>query len=111
MDISKTDLFIISNKDKFPEAYLISIKQRLEDCDDSKLSSIFILEFKDPILALILSFLVGGIGIDRFYIGDNTLGLLKLLTCGGFGICAIIDLFLIMGATKKKNFDKLMSFL
>ena len=55
--------------------------------------------------------LVGGIGIDRFDIGDTGLGIAKLITCGGLGIWALIDLFLIMNATREKNFVRLMSIL
>jgi hypothetical protein len=49
--------------------------------------------------ALILSFLVGVIGVDRFYTGHVGLGIGKLLTFGGCGIWALIDLILI--ATRK----------
>ncbi|WHZ07205.1 MAG: hypothetical protein OJF59_000958 [Cytophagales bacterium] len=42
-------------------------------------------------------------GIDRFIIGDTGLGIGKLLTCGGLGIWAIIDWFMIMPATREKN--------
>ena len=34
------------------------------------------------------------------------MGILKLLTAGGCGIWWIIDIFLIMGATKEKNYQK-----
>jgi TM2 domain-containing membrane protein YozV len=47
-------------------------------------------------------------GIDRFYVGDTTMGVLKLLTCGGMGIWTVIDWFLIMDAAKQKNAEKLM---
>ncbi|MFN4945357.1 MAG: TM2 domain-containing protein [Chryseotalea sp.] len=50
-------------------------------------------------------------GIDRFMIGDTGLGIGKLLTCGGFGIWTIIDWFLIQGATREKNMQKLQQFL
>lgn len=45
--------------------------------------------------ALILSVLVGAFGVDRFYLGYTGLGILKLVTFGGCGIWALIDLILI----------------
>lgn len=50
---------------------------------------------KDRNTVLILSVLLGGSGIDRFYIGDVGMGLLKLFTLGGCGILWLIDLFII----------------
>ena len=49
--------------------------------------------------ALILSVLVGSLGVDRFYLGYVGLGILKLITFGGCGIWSIIDIILI--ATRK----------
>lgn len=54
---------------------------------------------KDWTTLLILSILLGGLGVDRFYAGHIGLGVLKLLTVGGCGIWAIIDI--IMVATGK----------
>lgn len=56
---------------------------------------------------LIVSLLGGSLGIDRFMLGDTGLGVGKLLTCGGLGIWTIIDWFMIMGATREKNVEKL----
>ena len=58
---------------------------------------------KDPTTILIISIFLGGLGVDRFVIGQTVLGLLKLFTLAGCGLWWFIDLFLIMGATKDVN--------
>ena len=50
---------------------------------------------KDYVTTLIISWLVGIFGIDRFYLGYTGLGIAKLLTLGGCGVWAIVDLILI----------------
>lgn len=47
---------------------------------------------KDKTLALILSVLLGGLGVDRFYLGYTGIGVLKLLTGGCLGVLWIIDI-------------------
>lgn len=44
------------------------------------------------VVALILVILVGGLGIHRFYLGYTWQGIVQLLTLGGCGIWALIDL-------------------
>jgi len=56
-------------------------------------------EKKQYMVALLLSVFLGGLGIDRFYLGYTVLGIVKLVTAGGCGIWWLIDLILI--ATKK----------
>ena len=58
---------------------------------------------KKWLTALLLSILIGSLGVDRFYMGYVGLGILKLLTFGGFGIWWLIDLILI---ATKYNFSK-----
>ena len=93
----------------FPQERFADVKTILENMSEDKLAALAMAEFKDPTISLIISLLGGGLGIDRFYIGDTGLGIAKLLTCGGLGIWSIIDWFLIMGAVREKNFQKLLA--
>jgi hypothetical protein len=49
---------------------------------------------KQYMVALLLSIFLGFLGIDRFYTGHVGTGIAKLLTFGGCGIWALIDLIL-----------------
>lgn len=111
MDAQKVDLFIMNNGSKLPDEQLPFLREKLLDVPEDKWSILASVQFKDPVTALLLSLFFGGIGVDRFYLGHTGLGIGKLLTCGGCGIWALIDLFLIMGATRQENLKKLQLYL
>ena len=60
-------------------------------------------EKKDRTIALVLSILAGALGVDRFYVGDIGMGVLKLLTGGLCGFLLVVDWFLIMGRADDYN--------
>lgn len=111
MEAQKVDMFILSNSKFFQGTQVNQIRERLLVLEDSKWPMIQAVQLKDPTTALIISLLGGSLGIDRFYIGDTGLGIGKLLTCGGAGIWAIVDWFMIMDATKEKNLLKIQQLL
>ena len=61
---------------------------------------------KDRDTVLILSVILGWWGVDRFYIGDMGMGLVKLFTFGGCGILWLIDLFIIRDRADDYNRNK-----
>ena len=111
MEQQKFDMFMMMNNKYLPESQILFIRERLLAADESKEGLLHAIQFKDPIITLVLSLLTGQLGIDRFFIGDTGLGIGKLITCGGLGIWTIIDWFLIMNATREKNFERLLTIL
>lgn len=53
-------------------------------------------EPKSWLVAVLLSFFLGTLGVDRFYLGYTGLGIVKLITCGGLGVWWLIDFVLIL---------------
>lgn len=108
MDSNKVDMYLAVNSKYFPSEKIPWLKDRLLSLPDEKYSVIQCVSLKKHVIAIVLSILFGGLGVDRFYIGDPGLGVGKLLTGGACGIWWLIDLFCIMGATKRKNLEKLL---
>lgn len=109
MDISEANQLIALYGNRLPMESLELIRKKLLGMDYN-MASIRMAQFKDPTLTLILSVLVGSLGVDRFYIGDVGLGVGKLLTCGGAYVWWLVDLFMIQDATKRKNLEMFMMY-
>lgn len=103
MDKQKIDLYLTTNAKYFEPTAIPIIRQKLENADESVLLTLQATELKDPTILLVISILLGGLGIDRFMLGDVGMGVLKLLTCGCCGILTIIDWFTISKKAKQAN--------
>ena len=115
MDLS--NLYLIFGN-KLSSSRINFIQEKINKSDNpSKYDVLPTIELKDPTIALLLSFFLGGLGIDRFYIGDNGLAVCKLVVSilGWIVLLGwiwwLIDLFLIYGATQEKNYQKIIPFL
>lgn len=122
MKQEQVDVFMSLNESKLPTYKRDTIVKQLLEVDDSKWSLLRVINFKNPAVALILSFFLGGLGLDRIYIGDTMDGVGKLVVTilNIFLFWTIIvplvaffwwliDLFLIIGASKEKNYIILQS--
>ncbi len=108
MDKANVDQFLMVNADKFPDFAQMQIREKLETMDESRESMLMAMPWKSPMATFLFAFLLGEFGADRFYLGETGLGVLKLLTCGGAGIWALIDLFTAFGRAKTYNLNMLM---
>ena len=116
--------FLMANMSSFPADKLPILQKEVEQLDDQAITTLTMTEIKNPTTALLLSIFVGELGIDRFYVGHKELGILKLsllvisfvtlfILIGFFllpilYIWKIVDIFLIMGACKQANFERLI---
>ncbi|MDL2214572.1 TM2 domain-containing protein [Dysgonomonas sp. OttesenSCG-928-M03] len=106
-NISKIDLFLTIHGSKFMAYQQEQVRQYLAGLSDEQLQKAINQDYKDPMMMMLISLMGGTLGIDRFVLNDTVLGVLKLITCGGFMIWTIIDWFLIQEMTREYNFNLL----
>lgn len=111
MDADKIDMFMVANGKNLPAEKHVIVREKLQALDNSRYATIASVEMKDPIVMLLISIFLGGLGVDRFMIGNIGLGVLKLLTGGLCGILWLVDIFLIQKKTKELNFSTLVQIL
>ena len=107
----KVDLYLMMNQKYFPAERIMFLRERLLQMDDDTFMRMSMVQLKDPTVILIVSLFVGTLGIDRFMLEEPAMGVLKLLTAGGCGVWAIVDLFLVMNKTRELNFSKIIALL
>ncbi|MCI9293240.1 MAG: TM2 domain-containing protein [Erysipelotrichaceae bacterium] len=103
MDKQNIDMYLTANAKYFEPSAIPVLRQKLERADDEAFTALQASDLKDPTAILLISIFLGGLGIDRFMVGDTGMGVLKLLTGGCCGILTIIDWFTISKKAKQKN--------
>lgn len=98
--------FLQTNGKMFSNSDLIEVKKQLESLTPEQIKSLSAVEYLDPNINLIVSIVAGGLGADRFLIGQTEYAVLKLVTIGGFFVWTVVDWFQIKDLTKKSNMDK-----
>ena len=61
---------------------------------------------KKMVVAALLCFFIGFLGVHRFYVGKVGTGILMIFTFGGVGIWALVDLIMIITGSFKDKEDR-----
>ena len=102
------EIALMTLKDKISEEGLLLLSAK----DNVDFSKIILVDFKSPLIGLVLGFFFGVLGVDRFYKGDIFLGIIKIfINPLTLGIWWLVDLFLVYRGIKKDNFQKILAIL
>lgn len=105
----RADALIMNFKNFIPEESYLRFRDALTHVAEEKYSQVAMTPVKDPTTVLLLSVFLGGLGVDRFYIGDTELGIVKLLLGGlTMGIWPIVDIFFCYKRAKERNLEALL---
>lgn len=74
--------------DELPVAELQAL---LQDAPDDKVAVLTSLPIKKVQTIFLVSWFLGGFGVDRFMLGQTGMGVVKLLTGGGCVVLALLD--------------------
>lgn len=105
MDKSQVNMWLSVNAEKFNPQDLMVIKEKLEKADDDKIIVLQGAEFQKPSTILIIAILLG---LERFWLDDIGLGVLKIVTCYGCLVWWLVDIFTAKDRAKKFNLKKFM---
>lgn len=98
--------YIALNQKNLPKKYesLRKLESKLNAISEQQQGKVYDVKMKNPKVAFLLSIF----SLDRFYNGQPILGILKIITFGGLGIWAFIDLFLAAKKTREDNLQRLL---
>ncbi|HII3693468.1 TPA: TM2 domain-containing protein [Pasteurella multocida] len=106
--------YLLVNSNNFPNDKIFALKEKLSTITEDQKLLVQLVGLKSPTTVLILSLFLGALAIDRFYLGDIFLGILKIISILFYGIGLIwvlLDIYLCYQHAKYYNFEKVMSIL
>ena len=130
--------YLLKRSPYFDDKKLTEIEEYLQCASSETLEKVNSLKLRDTTIILLVSILLGNLGIDRFLIGDKKIGILKFIILGMIGsnlyifspfildnqiagllggvglfitFFTVIDWFLIQEATRKANYEKIIKVL
>lgn len=139
--MNRFEIFSMMLSNKLYIESLLPYKEKIEALDEAKISKLYLVDFKNPIIGLLLgvipAFVLLGLTFDRFYKGNVGLGVIKLvmwvfifmgIILAGFTeesfvfviwginivvlfIWNILDFFLVWQGIKRDNLVKIIRFL
>ncbi len=103
--LEEKEKYLKDKRKYFTEKDFEEVRLLIENMDSETLEKIINTDLKNPITMTVISMLFGNIGVDRFMLGNGKLGVLKILTSGGFFIWWIVDIFTTSKRTKERNMN------
>lgn len=109
MDTNKANALFVQYKDIVPSEQEPLLQSALRNAPDGLYENVATIKTYKKGTVILLSIFLGGLGVDRFYIGDVGLGIAKLLFgWATAGLWWFIDIFVCVKKAKEKNMKKIM---
>ncbi len=95
--------FIIKYGECFDTNSIMDVQRRISNLDDSQAPILMSMNLQKPSIILIIAIFLG---LERFFLNDVVLGIIKVLICWGGGIWWLIDIFTAKRRTYEYNYKK-----
>lgn len=103
MDNQQVNFWISANAGNFAPEVLPAVKRKLEQMDNTQMMYLSSVSFKKPSTIFLIAILLG---LERFFLGDTKMAVLKLLTGNGCYIWWLVDIFSAKKRAMVYNFNQ-----
>ena len=110
MTIDKSGYFLSKISNDIPNGMQVIIEEKLNVLPDEAFPRLMGIQLKSKLVVLLLSIFTGSVSIDRFYIGDISYGICKLLFGWlTLGIWPLLDIYFCYKRTLHLNYEKVLT--